>query len=139
MYRIPGPAFERRVARACAISGLAAKRVLMRRGNHTMGLRDQLVFPEIDYTRVGQIKGMNITLTTTAKNDEEGRELLNCCGVPLRPQAEAGTALLRTRPNRLRDYFEAERPASGVWSLARQDFEETHGAKTLNSPRCARS
>jgi hypothetical protein len=53
------------------------------RGNYTMGLRDQLVFPEIDYTRVDKIKGMNITLTTTAKNDEEGRELLKLLGVPL--------------------------------------------------------
>src|ERR1700729_593339 len=57
------------------------------RGNYTMGLRDQLVFPEIDYTRVDKIKGMNITLTTTARNDEEGRELLKLIGVPLRPQA----------------------------------------------------
>ena len=53
-----------------------------------MGLRDQLVFPEIDYTRVDKIKGMNITLTTTAKNDEEGRELLKLLGVPLRPRLE---------------------------------------------------
>src|ERR1700729_3813896 len=54
------------------------------RGNYTMGLRDQLVFPEIDYTRVDKIKGMNITLTTTAHTDEEGRELLKLIGVPLR-------------------------------------------------------
>ncbi len=54
------------------------------RGNYTMGLRDQLVFPEIDYTRVDKIKGMNITLTTTAKTDEEGRELLKQLGVPFR-------------------------------------------------------
>ncbi len=54
------------------------------RGNYTLGLRDQLVFPEIDYTRVDKIKGMNITLTTTAHNDEEGRELLKLLGVPLR-------------------------------------------------------
>jgi large subunit ribosomal protein L5 len=54
------------------------------RGNYTLGLRDQLVFPEIDYTRVDKIKGMNITLTTTARNDEEGRELLKLLGVPLR-------------------------------------------------------
>jgi large subunit ribosomal protein L5 len=54
------------------------------RGNYTMGLRDQLVFPEIDYTRVDKIKGMNITLTTTARNDEEGRELLKSLGFPLR-------------------------------------------------------
>src|SRR5271169_3694918 len=53
------------------------------RGNYTMGLRDQLVFPEIDYTRVDKIKGLNITLTTTARNDEEGRELLKLLGVPM--------------------------------------------------------
>lgn len=54
------------------------------RGNYTLGLKDQLVFPEIDYTRVDKIKGMNITLTTTAKSDEEGRELLKLMGVPFR-------------------------------------------------------
>ena len=54
------------------------------RGNYTLGLKDQLVFPEIDYTRVDKIKGMNITLTTTARNDEEGRELLKLIGLPLR-------------------------------------------------------
>jgi large subunit ribosomal protein L5 len=54
------------------------------RGNFTLGLRDQLVFPEIDYTRVDKIKGMNITITTSAQTDEEGRELLKLLGVPLR-------------------------------------------------------
>jgi large subunit ribosomal protein L5 len=54
------------------------------RGNYTLGLRDQLVFPEIDYTRVDKIKGMNITITTTARSDEEGRELLKLLGVPFR-------------------------------------------------------
>lgn len=54
------------------------------RGNYTLGLKDQLVFPEIDYTRVDKIKGMNITLTTTARNDEQGRELLKLLGLPLR-------------------------------------------------------
>ena len=55
------------------------------RGNYTLGLKDQLVFPEIDYTRVDKIKGMNITLTTSARSDEEARELLKLLGVPLRP------------------------------------------------------
>jgi large subunit ribosomal protein L5 len=54
------------------------------RGNYTLGLKDQLVFPEIDYTRVDKIKGMNITIATSARNDEEGRELLRLLGVPLR-------------------------------------------------------
>src|SRR6516162_3589620 len=59
------------------------------RGNYTLGLKDQLVFPEIDYTRVDKIKGMNITLTTTARNDEEGRELLKGLGFPLREKGVA--------------------------------------------------
>jgi len=57
------------------------------RGNYTLGLKDQLVFPEIDYTRVDKIKGMNITITTSARNDEEGRELLKLLGVPVVPAA----------------------------------------------------
>jgi large subunit ribosomal protein L5 len=58
------------------------------RGNYTLGLKDQLVFPEIDYTRVDKIKGMNVTITTTASNDEEGRELLKALGVPFRTQGQ---------------------------------------------------
>jgi large subunit ribosomal protein L5 len=54
------------------------------RGNYTLGLKDQLVFPEIDYTRVDKIRGMNISVTTTAHSDEEGRELLKLLGVPFR-------------------------------------------------------
>jgi len=58
------------------------------RGNYTLGLKDQLVFPEIDYTRVDKIKGMNITLTTSARSDEEARELLKLLGMPFRTKAE---------------------------------------------------
>jgi len=54
------------------------------RGNYTLGLKDQLVFPEIDYTRVDKMRGMNITITTTARTDEEGRELLKLLGMPIR-------------------------------------------------------
>jgi large subunit ribosomal protein L5 len=54
------------------------------RGNYTIGLRDQLVFPEIDYTRVDKVKGLNVCFTTSAKSDEEGRELLRLLGLPLR-------------------------------------------------------
>src|SRR5271155_2417014 len=57
------------------------------RGNYTLGVKDQLVFPEIDYTRVDKIKGMNISITTTARSDEEGRELLKLLGVPFRTQS----------------------------------------------------
>src|SRR3954463_13829088 len=54
------------------------------RGNYTLGLKDQLVFPEIDYAKVDKIKGMNITIVTTAKNDNEARSLLKHLGMPFR-------------------------------------------------------
>ena len=54
------------------------------RGNYTLGLRDQLIFPEIDYAKVDKIKGMNVTIVTTAKTDEEARELLRLFGMPFR-------------------------------------------------------
>ena len=54
------------------------------RGNYTLGLRDQLVFPEVDYTRVDRVRGMNITFVTTAKTDEEALALLKQLGLPLR-------------------------------------------------------
>ena len=56
------------------------------RGNYTLGLQDQLIFPEIDYAKVDKIKGMNVTLVTTAKTDDEGRELLRLLGMPFRQQ-----------------------------------------------------
>ena len=54
------------------------------RGNFTMGLRDQLIFLEIDYMNVDQARGMNISVVTTAKSDEEGRSLLKLMGMPFR-------------------------------------------------------
>ena len=54
------------------------------RGSYTMGVRDQLVFPEIDYTKVDKTRGMNVTLVTDAKTDEEARSLLRHLGVPFR-------------------------------------------------------
>jgi len=54
------------------------------RGNYTLGLRDQLIFLEIDYMKVDQARGMNISVVTTAKTDEEGRKLLQLMGMPFR-------------------------------------------------------
>jgi large subunit ribosomal protein L5 len=54
------------------------------RGNYTIGIRDQLIFPEIDYAKVDKARGMNITLVTDAKTDEEARSLLRHFGVPFR-------------------------------------------------------
>jgi large subunit ribosomal protein L5 len=54
------------------------------RGNYTLGLRDQLIFPEISYEKVDKIRGMNVTIVTTARTDDEARELLKQCGMPFR-------------------------------------------------------
>ena len=54
------------------------------RGNYTLGLREQLIFPEVDYDSVDQIRGMDITIVTTASSDEEGRALLKELGMPFR-------------------------------------------------------
>jgi len=56
------------------------------RGNYTLGLRDQLIFPEIDYAKVEKQKGMNITFVTTARSDEQARALLKGMGMPFRQQ-----------------------------------------------------
>ena len=53
-------------------------------GDYTMGLKDQLIFPEIEYDKVDEARGMNVTIVTTAPNDEEGRELLSLLGMPFR-------------------------------------------------------
>ena len=55
------------------------------RGNYTLGVRDQLIFPEIDYSKVEKTKGMNICITTTARTDAEGLVLLKLMGMPFRP------------------------------------------------------
>jgi len=56
------------------------------RGNYTLGLKDQLLFPEIDYMKVDKARGMNISVVTTAKTDEESRKLLQLLGMPFRNQ-----------------------------------------------------
>jgi large subunit ribosomal protein L5 len=54
------------------------------RGNYTLGMRDQLIFPEIDYSRVEKLKGMNVTIVTTAQDDNTARALLKQFGIPFR-------------------------------------------------------
>jgi large subunit ribosomal protein L5 len=54
------------------------------RGNYTIGIREQLIFPEIDFNKVDKLRGMNISIVTTARNDEEARALLKALGMPFR-------------------------------------------------------
>jgi large subunit ribosomal protein L5 len=62
--------------------GISAK--LDGKGNYTLGIREQIIFPEINYDKVEKVKGMNVTFVTTAPNDEQGRALLTHLGLPFR-------------------------------------------------------
>ena len=54
------------------------------RGNYSMGVREQIIFPEIDYDRIDTVRGLDVTITTTAETDDEARELLRGLGMPFR-------------------------------------------------------
>jgi large subunit ribosomal protein L5 len=56
------------------------------RGNYTLGLREQLVFPEIDYDKIDKLRGMEISIVTTARNDDQGRQLLQMLGMPFKKE-----------------------------------------------------
>ena len=56
------------------------------RGNYTLGLREQLVFPEIDYDKIDKVRGLEVTIVTSAKNDDHGRQLLQMLGMPFRKE-----------------------------------------------------
>jgi large subunit ribosomal protein L5 len=56
------------------------------RGNYTLGLREQLVFPEIEYDKIDKLRGLEITIVTSGRNDEEGRQLLEMLGMPFRKE-----------------------------------------------------
>jgi large subunit ribosomal protein L5 len=56
------------------------------RGNYTLGLKDQIIFPEVDYSKVDKLRGMNVTFVTTARTDEESKLLLQYLGMPFRTQ-----------------------------------------------------
>lgn len=60
------------------------------RGNYTLGIKEQIIFPEIEYDQVDKVRGMNICFVTTAENDEHGKALLKAIGVPFRRRAQDG-------------------------------------------------
>ena len=73
---VPRSPDQRSRCRACATSAACRRKGFDGRGNFTLGLRDQLLFPEIDYMKVDKARGMNVSVVTTAKTDEEARKLL---------------------------------------------------------------
>ncbi len=75
------------------------------RGNYNLGLAEQTIFPEIDYDAIDRVRGLNVTISTTAQTDEEGRELLRALGMPFRQDgasAEERAAKLRRKMRRSR-------------------------------------
>ena len=82
-----GEFFERLISIAVPrirdFRGLSAKS-FDGRGNYSMGVREQIIFPEIDYDKVDRVRGLDITITTTAKSDDEGRALLAAFNFPFR-------------------------------------------------------
>ena len=71
------------LARVRDFRGISGK-AMDGRGNYTLGIKEQIIFPEIEYDKIDRIKGLNITIVTTAKTDEEGKELLRLLGMPFR-------------------------------------------------------
>jgi large subunit ribosomal protein L5 len=74
------------------------------RGNYTLGLREQTIFPEIDYDRIDQSRGLNVTITTTARTDEEGRALLRHLGLPFRAEGYTAEERAARRRRKQRKY-----------------------------------
>lgn len=83
MYSFLDKLFNVAMARVRDFSGVSPKS-FDGRGNFSLGLREQLIFPEIEYDRVDKIRGMEIVIVTTAQNDEEGRRLLELMGMPFK-------------------------------------------------------
>ena len=83
MYHFVDKLFNVALPRVRDFRGISP-RSLDGRGNFSLGIKEQLVFPEIDYSQVEKIRGMDITIVTTARTDEEARELLRLMGMPFR-------------------------------------------------------
>jgi large subunit ribosomal protein L5 len=71
------------LARVRDFRGVSAK-AFDGRGNYSLGIKEHIIFPEIDYDKIDRIKGLNVSVVTTAKTDDEGRELLKLLGMPFR-------------------------------------------------------
>ncbi len=81
---VPRSPHQRSRSRAPATSRASSRKAFDGKGNYTLGLKEQIIFPEIDYDKIDAIKGLNISFVTTAKTDEEGRALFQQLGMPFR-------------------------------------------------------
>jgi len=74
------------------------------RGNYNLGLREQTIFPEIDYDKVGAVRGLNVTITTSAQTDEEARALLTALGMPFRAEGYTAEERAARRRKKMRKH-----------------------------------
>jgi large subunit ribosomal protein L5 len=105
------------------------------RGNYTLGLREQIIFPEIDYDAIDQVRGLNVTITTSAKTDDEARELLRLLGMPFRSE-DAGPTAAEIRQQQLEADAkrEAEQQATAELKAERGEPEEDEAAGDGEQP-----
>jgi large subunit ribosomal protein L5 len=74
------------------------------RGNFNLGLREQTIFPEIDYDRIDKVRGLNVTITTSARTDEEARSLLRHLGMPFSAEGYSADELAARRRRKMRKF-----------------------------------
>jgi len=102
------------------------------RGNYSMGVREQIIFPEIDYDAIDQVRGLNITITTTAETDDEARELLRLLGMPFRRVGDEGQTAAQMRQEQdaaaRRAAEEEAREVLAAEAPAQPEAEENQGA-----------
>ena len=105
------------------------------RGNYTLGLREQIIFPEVDYDAIDQERGLNVTITTTAQSDDEARELLRMLGMPFRSDEGGPTAAEMRRQQEEADAKRAaEQEAAEQLKAERGEAEPAETETTEESP-----
>jgi large subunit ribosomal protein L5 len=104
------------------------------RGNYSLGVREQIIFPEIDYDSIDQVRGLDITITTTAKSDEEAFELLRMLGMPFRADGGgASAAELRREQEQAEAKRAAEQQAAEQLRAEQPEREETAAAEASSN------
>ena len=102
------------------------------RGNYSMGVREQIIFPEIDYDAIDQVRGLNVTITTSVGTDEEARELLRLLGMPFRREGDEGQSAAQMRQEQeaaaRREAEEQAREQLAAEAPAKPEAEEEEGA-----------
>src|SRR5262249_18754264 len=109
------------------------------RGNYTLGLHDQLIFPEIDYAKVDKLKGMNVTIVTTAQNDNQARSLLKHMGMPFRPKKGVRDVARYVSPRRAQRTVNESRSRQRLYDRSESWQLQQNESRTRESPSSPRA